>query len=516
MFFHSHHLNLIRLTLFAVAIITSLSSIATPHKIAKPSLWQSPAKDTYVSIDEDNVTFYEVTYGDKTVMSQPTCLEVKNLGDNKQLELSIPNSIDDFNIVDNEHISYAAPGDLQPHVLTLISELPVSCKTPLTINKKYMHQPLLDFDIFWNNINEMYAFFALRGISQQQWRKYYQEYSVRAQLTKNSTQLFSLFSRLMALVFGDTNISGQLIKGDGHVGLVDPRNDESWEFERNNSKNYSRSRAVRSNPLETKKNVLFDQKTFKPLINRGKIWGVLSLFTKIKNQNTGYLLLNSMIDYHNGHGSITIDDFSIQKSATEQFMNSAISLANKHKLDTIIVDVRHNMGGYDQIALQIASYFSIDSRLVLEKKARIGGTIDEPQWSSSYFHTVVPHENGFKGQVILLTSDYTVSAGESFTLAMSSFPNVIIMGQSSNGSLSDVLQKHTTNGWTLSLSNEQYSAIHYDGNQPNKILEGTGIAPDITIAQSNTSVIDAISDTDKLLQRAMKYAVVLKDRKLAQ
>jgi C-terminal processing protease CtpA/Prc len=81
----------------------------------------------------------------------------------------------------------------------------------------------------------------------------------------------------------------------------------------------------------------------------------------------------------------------------------------------------------------------------------------------------------YQGPIALLTSATTVSAAETFTLMMSSLPNVTLIGEATQGARSNKLDKLLPNGFEFSLSNEFY----YDtsGNW----YEGVGIPADIEV-----------------------------------
>ena len=82
---------------------------------------------------------------------------------------------------------------------------------------------------------------------------------------------------------------------------------------------------------------------------------------------------------------------------------------------------------------------------------------------------------GFTGPVYLVTSDITVSAGETFTLMMKALPNVIQVGGSTRGAFSDQLPKPLPNGWSLALPAELYRSA--SGQE----LEGRGLVPDVPL-----------------------------------
>ena len=72
------------------------------------------------------------------------------------------------------------------------------------------------------------------------------------------------------------------------------------------------------------------------------------------------------------------------------------------------------------------------------------------------FHVEPSRRASYLGPVYLLTSDVTVSAGETFTLSMRALPNVVHVGGATRGALSDQIEKPLPNGWSLALSAEIY------------------------------------------------------------
>jgi C-terminal processing protease CtpA/Prc len=79
----------------------------------------------------------------------------------------------------------------------------------------------------------------------------------------------------------------------------------------------------------------------------------------------------------------------------------------------------------------------------------------------------------YDGEVILIISGSTVSAGETFTMTMAQLPQTILLGRNTSGAFSDILVRSLPNGWLFGLSNEEYKAP--DG----VIYEVVGIPPDI-------------------------------------
>lgn len=136
----------------------------------------------------------------------------------------------------------------------------------------------------------------------------------------------------------------------------------------------------------------------------------------------------------------------------------------------VIVDVSNNRGGYDAISQRIASRFAAEPRAAYAKVAV--GAKAPPQPVKVEPTSAVR----FTGPVYLVTSDVTVSAGETFTLMMKALPNVTQVGATTRGAFSDQLPKPLPNGWALALPAELYKGP--DGED----LEGRGLVPDVPMA----------------------------------
>lgn len=136
----------------------------------------------------------------------------------------------------------------------------------------------------------------------------------------------------------------------------------------------------------------------------------------------------------------------------------------------LIVDVSNNRGGYDTISQRVAARFTDQPRVAYSKVAVGAKAAPQPV-------RVEPAAGArFTGPVYLVTSDVTVSAGETFTLMMKALPHVTQVGGTTRGAFSDQLPKPLPNGWALALPAELYKGSKGED------LEGRGLAPDVPLA----------------------------------
>ena len=156
----------------------------------------------------------------------------------------------------------------------------------------------------------------------------------------------------------------------------------------------------------------------------------------------GYLNLLSMEGLSDGGAR---EDRAVLDAALDE------ALAAFRGARAVIVDVSYNLGGYDGVSRLAAARFADARRLAYTKVAR-GAQNVEPQ----PFHVEPSRRVSYLGPVYLLTSDVTVSAGETFTLSMRALPNVVHVGGTTRGALSDQFEKPLPNGWSLAVAAEIY------------------------------------------------------------
>ena len=108
-----------------------------------------------------------------------------------------------------------------------------------------------------------------------------------------------------------------------------------------------------------------------------------------------------------------------------------------------------------------------------------------------------PAALGFRGPLVLLTSADSVSAAETFTMALlDRRPHVVRLGSNTQGVFSDVLVRKLPKGWTFGLPNEIY--LTKDG----KAFDGSGVPPDLEVPIFLEE--DLASGRDSALDKALE------------
>jgi C-terminal processing protease CtpA/Prc len=196
------------------------------------------------------------------------------------------------------------------------------------------------------------------------------------------------------------------------------------------------------------------------------------------NQQVQFGLINRGIGYLR---ILSFQDYTEEKSAEGNLhaLDAALDEVFDHsqRLTGLIVDIRINGGGSDRLAIVLASRLAREKYLAYSKVIRnnldgpLHFTEPQPIW-------VVPGARpGFKGKVVLLAGADTVSAGETFTMAlMGRRPAVIHVGDDTQGVFSDELRRTLPNGWCFSLPNEVFLT------ERGKAFDAVGVPPSIRVS----------------------------------
>jgi carboxyl-terminal processing protease len=186
----------------------------------------------------------------------------------------------------------------------------------------------------------------------------------------------------------------------------------------------------------------------------------------------GYLRISSFSDI--AEGSVSDNVAALHDAVDAAF-------GDWGDIDGVIVDVRVNHGGWDVLGRALASHFVNEETHVYSKRVRVGGV-----WGDALPISVTPAEGArYTGPVVVLTSSTTISAAETFAMAMGRFDHVTIVGEPTAGILSDSLPKFLPSGIYFSLSNEEYST------PDDEVFELVGVPPEVAVDVFSLSDRDA-------------------------
>ena len=304
------------------------------------------------------------------------------------------------------------------------------------------NDPFVNFDALWYTFQENYPSFVLKGIN---WENMREEY--RARLTEQTTD-FELYTILNQMI-SELN--------DGHVSIEVPEALE-YQIEEKEDQEADSLRIAVINTINTR--YVENLKTY----NRGSInWGTI-------NDNTGYIQINDFENLANFSlaPELTTEEFWEEywekAEESENYFDEVLNGFNEvmpqifndiKGTGSCIIDVRFNGGGFDQIGLEVLSYFTSVKKVAFHKKARYLDGFTQKQ--TIY---IQPKTNTYSGKLYILTSHQTASASETFVLASQSLPSATRIGSNTEGILSDVLSKRLPNGWEYGLSNEIYESAN--------------------------------------------------------
>lgn len=397
-------------------------------------VWQSQGYGYIMQIDVEGMQLFDI--------NQAGCIK-KNMS-----SADIAENMAIFNNIDENHISVSAtPNSTQYHFERLTNnatELIKNCITSINTN------PVENFNYFSQTMAEHYAFF---DTYQQDWPKLIKTYQNQINNSTTNTQLFNVLSSMLkdlddAHVFLAAEV-------DGNSKLYRPSESRILRpaLERAFAKQseFEEPKAFRLNWYEHYKSQVRDSILKGNANNIGQfiIWGMVD--------NIGYINLQRMQNFSE---SASIQD---DITAIEQAMDTMMSTLTKS--DAIIFDITANGGGHDEVGLVLARYFNQKKRLAYSK---IAFGVNKSQ----EYYLDAAQGKAYTKPVYLVTSDHTVSAAETFTMAMKSLPHIIHVGNTTRGSHSDILDKMLLNGWHLGLSNEVYK------DSSGKVSEGIGLIPE--------------------------------------
>lgn len=349
---------------------------------------------------------------------------------------------------------------------------------PATVAESMRHDPEdpeYNFEIFWRTFNEQYALFELKSVA---WDQAYHTYRPHINARTSRETLFASMAAMLRPL------------KDGHIRVSTPWSHYSagaqpalYQRLTQELEDASDDRELASylgDLNEWLRDVIHDDYLASGMRHAGNRlveWGRL-------NDAIGYMNIRAMAGQSGKTGEPAAD-----VSVIDTVMHSV--LADVGELPNLVVDLRSNGGGYDGVALRLAAYLIDRKRLAFTKSARHGSGFTGKQ----SVH-VVPASETYSGNLFVLTSELTASAAEIFVLALLQHPRLTLIGEPTQGILSDTLERHLPNGWHLTLSNEIYRA--YDG----QLYEDVGIPPHIHLHYLDRKGRE--EGKDPMLERVLK------------
>lgn len=349
-----------------------------------------------------------------------------------------------FEVFNDDAIGISQSENSKTHHFKRIKKIPTKCIEPIS------DSPIDAFQYFVDLMSEHYAYFDLYDVN---WNSRTAEAAKLVNENITDKELAQVFTDLLqgindSHLFINATVNGtsQRISNSDSRALT-PALDKAFELQ-------SKIKSRKEFGLNWYQNTL--EKITSDLIpeansaaNDQIMWGSIN--------NIGYIKVRNMHSFTDD-GVLAEEVQAVNKA----FKRVVTDLASSSH---IIIDLTTNSGGYDEIGREIINHFT-DQKVKMYSHQTLG-SVEPPQ---TYFTR--PNENAYLGTVYIYTSDHTVSAAETFVMAMKSLPNVIHVGATTRGAFSDILDKRLPNGWEVGLSNMFY----LDKNGVS--WEGKGLTPD--------------------------------------
>jgi hypothetical protein len=427
----------------ALCFVSSSRAQTRPSTRSLEGLWLTDGYGELIEFQGDDMRVFEVT----TLSCIPAEKATRKAGAAAAGEIVFAAEGDTFRI---------SPGP-SPETRWLHSDGSVSNillrptgSRPKPCGQSLADTPLTNYQVFWETFAEHYPFFSVR---QTNWLTADKE--IRLVMPETTPEeLFGILSE-----------------------MIEPLHDAHTFVNARSIQQRFRGYRPAADPMQRKSELriaeIIDTKYvrggLRDFCNKQLQFGLLRSSQETSGGGAiGYLRIHSFNKYSND------SEFEKQVDALERALDDIFK--DSLKLAGLIIDVRINGGGSDVFGISIASRLATQEYLAYSKVTR--NNIRDPNHRTPRQPVTVhvSQRPGFRGPVILLTSSDSVSAAETFTMALfDRRPRVIRIGAITQGDFSDVLVRRLPNGWTFGLPNEIY--LTKDG----KAFDGSGVPPDISV-----------------------------------
>ena len=332
--------------------------------------------------------------------------------------------------------------------LTILVAILFSSCDNMLLEKEMPNNPVENFNALWNEFDAKYGLFQVKNID---WDSVYTIYRPQIDEYSSDDELYNVLTGMLEIL------------NDNHVALV-PTNPKYPFFQSGILGKMDSINDFDLNIIKT--NYLTNPKFEDPFFT----YGLLS-------NNVGY---------------IHIEGFSDLPKNLKKPMN--IILNSLKETNGIVIDVRGGYGGEDIAGQFIAGCFTNNTIPYMKTRVKSGPGIND---FTEFENWSIKPEGDFQylKPIVVLTHRFTISARETFCLAMKVLPQVTFVGDTTSGAFSNQINRELPNGWGYSISIGQW----VDANEV--CYEGIGLAPDIVIQNKKQDVINGI---DKTLEKAIE------------
>ncbi|MFI1583270.1 S41 family peptidase [Embleya sp. NPDC020630] len=365
-----------------------------------------------------------------------------------------------------ERAALTVEGTLGRRELRRVRTLPADCLRPAPAD------PRAVFDVFWQTFRENYAFFAERGVD---WAAARDRYRPMVRPDTTDDRLFEILTTMAEPL------------RDGHTSLRAPALDRFWRVGRPGTPELDQAYEDRIRAFVERRDLGGTPlRTFAA----GAI-GYAELPGRI-----GYLRINRFVGYTGDQAP-----FAVEAAELDRALDTIVTARRASGPDAwhgLIIDIRVNLGGLDDLGRRVAARLTDRAHPAYVKSAR-----DDPRDPTRFTHPqafrIEPAAGAprYTGPVAVLTGPATVSAGETFALALRERPGpTTFVGDNTQGIFSDMFGRTLPNGWAFTLSNERYLSPTGRG------FEGVGLPVDFRTPVFTDAEFAA--DRDSAFDRAVR------------
>ena len=281
------------------------------------------------------------------------------------------------------------------------------------------NDPVSNFDILWNRMNERYSFFDYKGVD---WDSIYQVYRPEVRQDMNPQELFDVMEEMLNTL------------RDAHVNLRTDFDISFYNYYENAPRNFQFH--------DVERNYLGES-----LRITGRMWnGIID--------SVGYIHYPSF-------------QLPIEEADLDFVVNRFRGLKG------LIIDVRDNEGGDPLYGFRLARRIATERTHIYTTEYKNGpGRHDFTAPSEAYLD--INDEIKFDLPVVVLTNRVTYSAGNFFTAMLMALPDVTVVGDTTGGGGGVPLGWELPNGWHFNYSN----SVTY---MPDGFIIEDGIPPDIQV-----------------------------------
>lgn len=447
-------------------------------------IWNAPAYGWVFDIQDNGYKFYQTT--------TQYCHEFKV----DESVLSFDSLINSIELSDDKDSFMSTIGGIKiPGVeMTRELSLPNNCVDNLLKQQGeegYVFNPEQDFEIFWQNYKDYYAFFHLENVN---WDEIYQKFVTQVTATTSQEELFKIFAQMIAPL-KDFHVSIENEAIDAEFGVS--RKLETHDIvlaeylEINNLEEIDTQAQLfeffdyYEQQIEIEMDIIGSYLVQDDYV---KLNETETLIWSKTDDNFGYLYIESMeLSEIIEQGETQADKIALLDLQLNEIFTDLKDTQG------LMIDARFNGGGDDFVSQKIISYLIENKIHAYSKQARLGDARTAlqkveilPQGTFSYIKPIA-----------LLTSADTSSAAEIFSIAMRARDNSVLIGKSTGGGLSDILYKSLPHGLQYGISNEIY--ISHDGLE----FEGTGVP--VAIEKPFFTLEQRTQEKDMIIEAAIEW-----------